>query len=204
MNFTTYLQTVQLRAKPMAELADHSKHGGLGMFTELGEMADSVKRLWIYGKPWDRVNVLEECGDYLWYLVLYAWANGIGMLVLEAVVAKAKELHAKSPGGVLEADPVELVTTLMLPTASLASPVDSTLLDSSTRYELVSACLMVILAILWRHGFTLELCLAANNEKLEARTGKKFDATAILGRDTEAEQQILASHVTNGSDQAAG
>lgn len=45
-------------------------HGMIGMATEVGELQDAVKKHLIYSKPLDMVNVMEECGDVLWYVAL--------------------------------------------------------------------------------------------------------------------------------------
>lgn len=38
-----------------------------GMMTELGELVDSYKKHYAYGKELDMVNVMEEMGDIMWY-----------------------------------------------------------------------------------------------------------------------------------------
>jgi NTP pyrophosphatase (non-canonical NTP hydrolase) len=51
-------------------------HAALGTCTEVGELQDMIKKHLIYNKPFDKVNVLEECGDVLWYLALALDASG--------------------------------------------------------------------------------------------------------------------------------
>lgn len=51
-------------------------HAALGACTEVGELQDAIKKNLIYGKPFDGVNVMEECGDVLWYLALALDAAG--------------------------------------------------------------------------------------------------------------------------------
>ena len=53
-------------------------HATLGMVTEVGEIADQVKKHVFYGKPLDKVNIIEELGDTSWYMsmainVLQRW-----------------------------------------------------------------------------------------------------------------------------------
>lgn len=67
MNFETYLQTVKLRCRPLPP-AKQLVHAQIGMVTELGELGDLLKRELAYGKEFDRINLMEECGDFLWYL----------------------------------------------------------------------------------------------------------------------------------------
>jgi len=43
-------------------------HAQLGIASELGELADAIKKYLYYGRDFDRVNVLEEFGDLLWYI----------------------------------------------------------------------------------------------------------------------------------------
>jgi len=45
-------------------------HAAMGMVTESGEFIDAMKKLTIYGKQLDRVNLVEEIGDCMWYLAL--------------------------------------------------------------------------------------------------------------------------------------
>ncbi len=43
-------------------------HSAMGAFGEVGELCDAIKRHVIYGKPADRVNIVEELGDLEFYL----------------------------------------------------------------------------------------------------------------------------------------
>lgn len=45
-------------------------HAAIGAGTEAGELLDQVKRHLFYDAPLDRINVIEECGDILWYVAL--------------------------------------------------------------------------------------------------------------------------------------
>ena len=54
-------------------------HAAIGMCTEVGELQDAIKKHLIYDRPLDRVNVVEELGDVLWYLVLAADACGVSL-----------------------------------------------------------------------------------------------------------------------------
>lgn len=44
------------------------QHMILGVISEIGEIADAYKKYIAYGKPFDRVNLVEECIDVFWYL----------------------------------------------------------------------------------------------------------------------------------------
>lgn len=45
-------------------------HAALGLCTESSEFADGIKKHVFYGKPIDRVNLIEELGDLAWYMSL--------------------------------------------------------------------------------------------------------------------------------------
>lgn len=54
-------------------------HAMLGLVSEVGELADQLKKHLIYGKPLDMVNVVEELGDHDWYRALFADAIQVGI-----------------------------------------------------------------------------------------------------------------------------
>jgi len=45
-------------------------HALIGLQSEVGELADAVKKRVFRGDALDKTNILEECGDILWYLNL--------------------------------------------------------------------------------------------------------------------------------------
>lgn len=51
-------------------------HASMGIAGEAGEVVDAVKKTWIYGKPLDTENILEECGDLLFYIQALLTENG--------------------------------------------------------------------------------------------------------------------------------
>lgn len=66
-------------------------HGLFGSCTEVGESHDMVKKSIMYGKPFDKVNVLEEAGDTLWYLAVALDACGFTMEeAMERNIAKLR------------------------------------------------------------------------------------------------------------------
>ena len=75
MHFEDYISQAMRTAKSLPTLQDDFDHAVLGMITELGELATSVKRSEIYGKGYTdeiRANILEEAGDFMWYVALAA------------------------------------------------------------------------------------------------------------------------------------
>jgi len=43
-------------------------HAAVGISGEAGELLDMVKKTWIYNKPLDHENLIEECGDLMFYI----------------------------------------------------------------------------------------------------------------------------------------
>lgn len=52
-------------------------HASLGLSTEAAEVMDAVKKHLFYGKPLDRVNLMEEAGDIFWYLAILCDELGV-------------------------------------------------------------------------------------------------------------------------------
>lgn len=48
------------------------ENGILGVAGEAGELIDAMKTAKIYRKGFDRINIIEEMGDMMWYLALMA------------------------------------------------------------------------------------------------------------------------------------
>lgn len=71
-------------------------HAIMGIGSEAGELQDALKRHLFYGKPIDRTNLKEECGDLLWYIALLLDAAGFTMA--ETMRANITKLQLRYPG----------------------------------------------------------------------------------------------------------
>ena len=54
-------------------------HASTGLCTEAGELQDVLKRHIFYGTPIDKVNLMEEAGDMMWYLAVLCDALDISI-----------------------------------------------------------------------------------------------------------------------------
>ena len=77
MNATEYIQKAlrtesSYRFEATGEITPRIEHAAMGMVTEAAELMDAVKKSKIYGRPIDRVNLVEEAGDIMWYLAILA------------------------------------------------------------------------------------------------------------------------------------
>lgn len=67
-------------------------HASLGLQDESGEIAKAVKSHLFYGTPLDRVNLVEEAGDALWYIALLCDSLGVSLsFVMERNIRKLKK-----------------------------------------------------------------------------------------------------------------
>ena len=71
-------------------------HAVMGLMTELGELADPLKRHVFYGTPAPlRTNVKEELGDLLWYIAVMCDVHGL--TIEEVMRANINKLVARYP-----------------------------------------------------------------------------------------------------------
>lgn len=75
-------------------------HYSLGLCTEAAEIADAFKKHIAYGKQLDRVNIVEECGDLLWYLSCLL--ASVESNLSEAMEKNMAKLNKRYPAGFTE------------------------------------------------------------------------------------------------------
>ena len=67
-SFKEYAELAIRTLAPLDTRGKNRLHMALGNTSELGEMADALKKHLAYKKPFDMVNFIEEIGDFLWYI----------------------------------------------------------------------------------------------------------------------------------------
>jgi NTP pyrophosphatase (non-canonical NTP hydrolase) len=72
---------------------DMMMHAALGICGEAGELADAIKKRYVYGKPLDIANVIEELGDLRFYME--AVMNLLGIGDQEVLQANANKLAVR-------------------------------------------------------------------------------------------------------------
>lgn len=63
----SYEQFIENLFKQMKDPVESLMHATIGIAGEGGELLDATKKAWIYGKPLDLDNLLEELGDLRFY-----------------------------------------------------------------------------------------------------------------------------------------
>lgn len=89
-----YDQFVARLLKPLPENLN-ALHIGLGLAGEVGELADAIKKEYIYNKPRDLGNIAEELGDLEFYLQAAYTHYGLSRIdVLQANALKLEKRYA--------------------------------------------------------------------------------------------------------------
>jgi len=70
----------------------------LGLCGESGEIAEAVKKHVFHGHPIDKVKMLREAGDVLWYLT-YLAMRCLGKTLLDVMRENIRKLSARYPEG---------------------------------------------------------------------------------------------------------
>jgi NTP pyrophosphatase (non-canonical NTP hydrolase) len=181
-------------------------HASLGISTEVGELDDAVKRVVIYGKTFDRVNVLEECGDVLWYVAIGADAISVSMQQLAAAAVdftwerKDRSLHLRKriEGVDLEKllwgthglgqqaaivrSQVEHLATAQYKLTDSAR--DMMIYELAGTYAAVLVCLDAV-------GYGMPRGAEANIAKLSKRWGAEYSDQKALFRNLDDERRVL-------------
>lgn len=97
MNFAAHVS--RLFIKP-TDTQGRMVHASMGIAGEAGEIIDAVKKHWIYGKPLDRENILEECGDCMFYIE--ALLAECGYTIGDAIAYNVEKLAKRYPDGFTE------------------------------------------------------------------------------------------------------
>lgn len=74
---------------------DDVLHALLGIGTEAGELQDMLKKHLMYGKAFDRTNLVEECGDLLWYIALAL--KTVNVTMSDCMERNIKKLQVRYP-----------------------------------------------------------------------------------------------------------
>lgn len=71
------------------------EHAMYGLVTETGEIMDQLKRSKVYNTPFDKVNIVEELGDIMWYMAILC--DEVGLSFEELWDRNIEKLKARYP-----------------------------------------------------------------------------------------------------------
>ena len=190
MKFAEYIPLAYRTCKELPP-QQHAEHMAMGILGELGEIVDAVKKHYVYGRPLDKVNLMEEVGDIFWYLAglvhVFGKPDDLDFAEFEQVEINQEKLQAARD--VMQFSLITLCKPIAVCTADLVS----TVMDGNENE--LKDCIGVITAIL--HGTTrlldvdLDEALERNIAQLAKRYGDKYTDYAAVNRDTGAERSVL-------------
>jgi len=102
MDIKTYKEAAWRTSARLATYKDDAYHMIFGMVTEVGELADVFKRNLAYKKPIDLINVQEEIGDLMWYIINFCTINGFELE--DILYQNIEKLRARYPEKYTEYD----------------------------------------------------------------------------------------------------
>jgi len=95
MEIKTYSAAAKRTMSDLGTLQLNNLHMILGLGTEVGELADVFKKELAYKNSLDLVNIKEEVGDIMWYLVNFCSLNNIDLE--ECLGINIAKLYARFP-----------------------------------------------------------------------------------------------------------
>lgn len=170
-------------------------HATAGIVSEVAELVELSNKSW-NGRDSviDRVNLMEECGDILWYVGIACDELGC----VDRVMTSSYQTER-----VLKFDD-DLNDALYNTASRLAEHggklADLTIkkfvfygkpFDAAPIMDLLSKTHKAVDGLLQQAGYTIEDARERNIAKLKARYGDKFTEAAALERDLENERKVL-------------
>lgn len=95
MEIKQYSKEIKRSLAECGGLWEDNLHMLFGMFTEIGELADVFKKQHAYKKQIDWINVREEIGDILWYVINFCNINSFD--IEEILDKNVEKLKARYP-----------------------------------------------------------------------------------------------------------
>jgi NTP pyrophosphatase (non-canonical NTP hydrolase) len=198
MNYVQFLETCKSRFHYQNKEKDLA-HCSFGIMEESGELSGYYKKHIGYGHDLDKSEVIGEIGDFMWYLTMLTEIIGIPdhkdfKQISQEFNKRITIKHVPNPKH--KPDGAQHVFRLYLSTASLMGLMEQNKWEESIQmiYNILIICNMLSQEV----GVTLPEVLRRNDEKLEARHGKKFNpkATHEKNRNREKEKEALKGNDT--------
>ena len=203
MKFAEYIPLAVRTCKPLP-VADHINHMGLGIVGEMGEIVDQLKKAYIYGKPLDQVNIVEEVGDVAYYVACVVQFYPNLHNFIESDELKNGINHER-----LAAAKAQITRTILLNTMSAANLVvdlgvlaDEAGGPSDEGEEVAKTLCMLLYATAVLLDVDLAQAFEVNIAKLAKRYGDKYSDYAAVNRDTDAERAVLEAGTATGETAA--
>lgn len=164
---------------------DRTKHAMLGIIDECGEISKIFKKMVGYDKEFDKTGLVEELGDFLYYLTRIA--DETDYTKDSAFVAEFdRVINWKQTPYDKELSATEYCVRLVR---------DVYLINSSiNKFDLpenIIHCLKTLKRFCLYAGVNLQMVAEANLKKLEERHGKTYNPENLETRDPEREKAVI-------------
>lgn len=97
MSFEKFASAVNTTRNPELTMEQQASNWALGVTGEAGEVADIIKKHLYHGKPLDKVHLVEEMGDVLYYI--QALCNMYSVSLEYVMVKNSEKLKKRYPNG---------------------------------------------------------------------------------------------------------
>jgi len=101
----TCLPNYEKLSNTLRPMEQHIIHAHMGISSEAGEIGDCIKKHYIYNQPLDYCNLIEECGDILWYVSLMV--SACGSTLEQTMEQNIEKLKIRYPEKFTEQDAIE-------------------------------------------------------------------------------------------------
>lgn len=187
MKFAEYIPLAMRTCKELPH-EEHLAHMAMGVTGEMGEIIDALKKHYIYGKPLDQANLVEELGDCCWYLA--------GLLqsvpeMCDKIEGHMADRHMSDT--VLARYRSVTVRNILLLNAVVAKSAAKLVcpINPYIYWDAVQGILEALLDTAQLLDIDLEQALEINIAKLTKRYGDKYSDFNATNRDLGAERAIL-------------
>lgn len=97
LSLNMYQKQAMRTAEIYNDTADKLMNAALGLSGETGEVSDHIKKVIFQGHPLDKIHLLNELGDVLWYIAL--GAEALGYTLQDVAVYNVAKLQKRYPDG---------------------------------------------------------------------------------------------------------
>lgn len=160
------------------------QHATLGILDETGELCSAYKKVIGYGKELDRYNILEECGDLLYFMARVQDQKELEVLEDLAAVRMFSTIDP-------EVSDYKILILLAKSASKIPDYCEINSGDKSYCTQELNYMTYQIYHLLIRVGYSIKEARKLNVDKLRARYPDKWTENKATNRDLGAERTAL-------------
>ena len=97
MTLNEYQELAMRTATEIRNYRSMLQYSCIGLAGEVGELCNSIKKMFYHGHDYSNAELVEELGDILWYVSYTAWT--LGMDLDEVAAINIAKLRRRYPDG---------------------------------------------------------------------------------------------------------